>query len=114
MPKREKHKIVAIGRGKKYLRIKRFVILIPAKNACDIWWHPFGMVPTRISYNVVKVRVRKKIWYLVQMSIYKQKSRRGDWFLRIEGVWQIETSFRYGKSELAMESPRLWSFENSL
>ena len=22
--------------------------------------------------------------------------------------WQIEMSFRYGKSELAMESPRLW------
>jgi hypothetical protein len=28
--------------------------------------------------------------------------------------WQIEMSFRYGKSELAMESPRLWSWENRL
>ena len=28
--------------------------------------------------------------------------------------WQIELSFRYGKCELAMESPRLWSFENRL
>lgn len=25
--------------------------------------------------------------------------------------WQIEVSWRYGKSELAMESPRLWSWE---
>ena len=28
--------------------------------------------------------------------------------------WQIEMSFRFGKSELAMESPRLWSWENRL
>jgi hypothetical protein len=25
--------------------------------------------------------------------------------------WQIEMSWRYGKSELAMESPRLWDWE---
>ena len=28
--------------------------------------------------------------------------------------WQIEMSFRYGKSELAMESPRLWRWERRL
>lgn len=28
--------------------------------------------------------------------------------------WQIETSFRYGKCELALESPRLWSLDNRL
>ena len=28
--------------------------------------------------------------------------------------WQIEMSFRYGKSELAMESPRLWKWDNRL
>jgi hypothetical protein len=28
--------------------------------------------------------------------------------------WQIEMSFRYGKSELAMESPRLWKWHNRL
>jgi hypothetical protein len=28
--------------------------------------------------------------------------------------WQIEMSYRYVKSELAMESPRLWSWENRL
>lgn len=28
--------------------------------------------------------------------------------------WQIEMSFRYGKSELAMESPRLWTWERRL
>lgn len=28
--------------------------------------------------------------------------------------WQIEMSFRYGKSELSMESPRLWRWESRL
>jgi len=28
--------------------------------------------------------------------------------------WNIEQAFRFGKSELAMESPRLWWFENRL
>lgn len=28
--------------------------------------------------------------------------------------WNIEQAFRFGKSELAMESPRLWSWENRL
>lgn len=28
--------------------------------------------------------------------------------------WQIEMSYRYSKTELAMESPRLWSWENRL
>ena len=28
--------------------------------------------------------------------------------------WNIEQAFRFGKSELAMESPRLWFFENRI
>lgn len=28
--------------------------------------------------------------------------------------WQVETTYRYAKSELAMESPRLWCWENRL
>jgi hypothetical protein len=28
--------------------------------------------------------------------------------------WQVETTYRYAKSELAMESPRLWTWENRL
>ena len=28
--------------------------------------------------------------------------------------WQIEMAFRYGKSELGMESPRLWKWERRL
>ena len=35
-------------------------------------------------------------------------------FVSYKRRWQIETSFRYGKCELAMESPRLWSLDNRL
>ena len=35
-------------------------------------------------------------------------------FFAYKRRWQIESSFRYGKCELAMESPRLWSLENRL
>ena len=28
--------------------------------------------------------------------------------------WQVEMAWRYSKSELAMESPRLWFWENRL
>jgi hypothetical protein len=35
-------------------------------------------------------------------------------FFAYKRRWQIETSFRFGKCELAMESPRLWSRDNRL
>ena len=35
-------------------------------------------------------------------------------FFAYKRRWQIETSFRYGKCELALESPRLWSLDNRL
>ena len=37
-----------------------------------------------------------------------------DIFFSYKRRWQIETSFRYGKSELALESPRVWSMETRL
>jgi len=35
-------------------------------------------------------------------------------FFSYKRRWQIETSLRYGKCELARERPRLWSLENRL
>jgi hypothetical protein len=37
-----------------------------------------------------------------------------DIFFSYKRRWQIETSFRSEKSELALESPRVWSMENRL
>lgn len=67
------------------------------------------------------------LWLVVARSA-SGKSRREPWYLltnepieteadawRIVRAyarrWQIEMCFRYGKSELALESPRLWSWE---
>ena len=44
----------------------------------------------------------------------KTEEQAWEVFFTYKRRWQIETSFRYGKCELALESPRLWSFENRL
>lgn len=44
----------------------------------------------------------------------KTEEQAWEIFFTYKRRWQIETSFRYGKCELALESPRLWSFENRL
>lgn len=44
----------------------------------------------------------------------KTEEQAWEVFFTYKRRWQIETSFRSGKCELALESPRLWSFENRL
>ena len=58
------------------------------KMPCDMWW--IQVWHARYAYPLFCATVRVK--------------RR----------WHIETSFRYGKCELARQSPRLWAFENRL
>ena len=48
------------------------------------------------------------------MERVKTEEQAWEVFFTSKRRWQIETSFRYGKCELALESPRLWSFENRL
>jgi len=63
---------------------------------------------------VVKVRVRKKVWYLITNEQMTTEGQVCEIVFLYRRRWQIETSFRYEKSELALESPRIWSFENRL
>ena len=73
---------------------------------------------------------RTPLWLVVVRS-QTSKGRREPWYLltnepiesaadawRVMGAyarrWQIEMTFRYTKSELALESPRLWSWERRL
>ncbi|RIK25403.1 MAG: hypothetical protein DCC55_40625 [Chloroflexi bacterium] len=53
-------------------------------------------------------------WYL--LTNQPVSSSRQAWhFIRAYARrWQIEMAWRYSKSELAMESPRLWSWQNRL
>jgi hypothetical protein len=63
---------------------------------------------------LVKVRVKKKVWYLITNEQIKKEDQAWEIVFAYRRRWQIELSFRYGKCELGMESPRLWSFENRL
>jgi hypothetical protein len=58
--------------------------------------------------------VKKKIWYLITNEQIRTANQAWEIVFAYRRRWQIETSFRYGKCALAMESPRLWSFENRL
>jgi hypothetical protein len=113
--KGEKKKLWQIGQGKKYLAHKEIHDLHTGeKMPCDIWWAAVWHAAYAYQLYVVKVRVRKKIWYLITNEQIKTEKQAWEIVFAYRRRWQIETSFRYGKSELAMECPRLWSFENRL
>ena len=62
----------------------------------------------------MKCRVKKTLWYLLTNEHVKKEDQAWESVFAYKRRWQIELSFRYGKCELAMESPRVWSFENRL
>src|SRR5690606_29845801 len=53
-------------------------------------------------------------WYLLTNE--KIKSLEDAWAIVFIYArrWQIEMTYRYSKTELAMESPRLWTWDNRL
>lgn len=111
---REK-KLWEITRGKKYRAHKEiFDTATGQKLPCDVWWgqvwHPNHAEPL----YVLKIRMKKEVGYLITNEPLKQEAQAWDIFFAYKRRWQIETSFRYGKCELAMESPRLWFLENRL
>jgi hypothetical protein len=50
-------------------------------------------------------------WYLLTSDVVRTAEQAWEVALAYARRWQIETTWRYSKSELAMESPRLWSWE---
>jgi len=108
-------KLWEIGRGKKYLAHKElFDVHTGQKMPCDIWWTSVWHVSYAYPLYCVKVRVRQKIWYLITNEPVKTEEQAWEVVFTYKRRWQIETSFRYGKCELAMESPRVWAFEDRL
>ena len=108
-------KLWEIGRGKKYLAHKEiFDVPTGQKRPCDIWWTQVWHASYAYPLFCVKVRVKQKIWYLITNEPVKTEAQAWEIVFTYKRRWQIETSFRYGKCELAMESPRLWAFENRL
>lgn len=113
--KGEKKKVWQIGQGKKYLAHKEiYDIHTGEKMPCDIWWAPLWHPDYLYQLYLVKVRVRKKVWYLITNEPIKKEEQAWEIVFAYRRRWQIELSFRYGKCELGMESPRLWSFESRL
>jgi hypothetical protein len=50
-------------------------------------------------------------WYLLTNEPIHSADAAWEMVLAYARRWQIEMAFRFGKSELAMESPRLWTWE---
>jgi hypothetical protein len=50
-------------------------------------------------------------WYLLTTESVQSVEQAWAVVLAYARRWQIELTWRYGKSELAMESPRLWTWE---
>ncbi len=111
----EKKKLWQVGLGKKYLSHKEIRDANTGeKMPCDIWWAPIWHEQYTYQLYLVKVRVRKKVWYLVTNERIQTADQAWGIVFAYRRRWQIELVFRYGKSELAMESPRLYSMENRL
>ena len=108
-------KLWEIARGKKYRAHKQiFDTATGEKMPCDLWWGQVWHARYAEPLYVLKIRMRKDIGYLITNEPIKNEIQAWDIFFTYKRRWQIETSFRYGKCELAMESPRLWFFENRL
>lgn len=58
--------------------------------------------------------VGRSPWYLLTNQPVSTPEQAWHIVLAYARRWQIEMTYRYAKSELAMESPRLWSWDNRL
>src|SRR5579883_58042 len=108
-------KLWQIGQGKKYRGHKEiWDAQSGLKMPCDIWWAPVRHAAYAYGLYVVRVRGNKKIWYLITNEQVKTEEQAWEIVFAYRRRWKVETAFRYGKCELGMESPRLWTWENRL
>jgi hypothetical protein len=84
------------------------------KLACELGWAPVRHPNYPQQLYLVKARLRGSLCYLITNERVQTEEQAWELFFSYKRRWQIETSFRYGKCELAMQSPRLWSLENRL
>lgn len=81
---------------------------------CDLWWTAVRHPQTGELLSLVKARVKKGVMYLITNDPVKTETQAWEVFFTYCRRWQIETTFRYAKCELALECPRLWSWEARL
>ena len=56
----------------------------------------------------------RKPWYLLTNEALQSVDHAWRIVFAYARRWQVEITYRYAKTELAMESPRLWSWQNRL
>ena len=97
-----------------------FRLLWDARHHCDRRtgvlalpvWRPDDLTHARPLWLVVARRgPGHEPWYLLTSEPIHTAQQAWQVVFAYARRWQIEMSWRYGKSELAMESPRLWSWE---
>lgn len=111
----ERKKLWQIGQGKKYRAHKEIRDTNTGqKMPCDLWWTALRHPASGHQLFLVKARVKKGVMYLVTNETVQTEAQAWEIFFSYRRRWQIETSFRYGKCELALECPRLWSLEARL
>lgn len=108
-------KLWQIGRGKKYLAHQEIRDpLTGERMPCDLWWSPLRHPRSQQPLWVVKARVKKGVMYLITNEPVKTPAQAWEVFFTYRRRWRIEEYFRYNKCELALECPRLWSWEARL
>lgn len=109
-------KLWQMGQGKKYVAHKEIRDSHTGeKMPADLWW-TMMYHPQRDSHPLylVKARVKKSVMYLVTNELVKTEAQAWEVFFSYRRRWQIETSFRFAKCELALECPRVWSLDARL
>ena len=65
-----------------------------------------------VPLSLVVARGRERPWYLLTAEPISTEQEAWDLVFAYMRRWHIEEAFRYSKSELAFESPRLWQWEH--
>ena len=86
-------------------------------------WRSTGVVATRVRHPSYPGRLwlvvsrpgqGRSPWYLLTNEPVETAQQAWSVIFAYARRWQIEMSFRFNKTELAMESPRLWRWDNRL
>jgi hypothetical protein len=108
-------KLWQIGQGKKYLAHKEIRDSTTGeKMPCALWWTAIRHPRSGEQLYLVRARVKKGVMYLITNDPVGTEAQAWEVFFSYRRRWQIETTFRYAKCELALECPRLWSLEARL
>ena len=70
--------------------------------------------PSGLWLVVCRVGKGKPPWYLLTNEIIETVEDAWQVVFAYARRWQVEMAFRYNKSELALQSPRLWSWERRI